>query len=266
MAKLVYIGGYGHSGSTLLEYLMTGCQEVVACGEVVNARLKQASARTCSCDRPTEDCPVWGFISNPGLHVNRWDHEALDARLLQQASVNYEVMVDSSKTAWRASATPFKLRRGPGRGFLLVHIVRDPRAVCWSLLKRERRLGRQSNDTLLCAETTLGWCFANLACELFRWRYPVQYYRIRYEDLVRDPRAVMSALMLKVLPGHQWQFETIGAHDNRHQLYANRMRSQTLSLVGIKEDDAWRTNMPGKYRRLAAALSWPLRARYGYVA
>jgi len=51
--KLVYIGGYGHSGSTLLEYLMTGCKQVIACGEVINARLKRASAKTCSC-RPTD--------------------------------------------------------------------------------------------------------------------------------------------------------------------------------------------------------------------
>ena len=34
LAKLVYIGGYGRSGSTLLEYLLTTSPEVVACGEV----------------------------------------------------------------------------------------------------------------------------------------------------------------------------------------------------------------------------------------
>jgi len=98
--------------------------------------------------------------------VERWDHEALDARLLEQVSARYDVIVDSSKNAWRASTTPFKLRRSPGRDFLLVQIVRDPRAVCWSLLKREKRVGGQSNDTLLCAETALGRSVANLACDL----------------------------------------------------------------------------------------------------
>ena len=202
MAKLVYIGGYGHSGSTLLEYLMTGCPEVIACGEVVNARLEQTSARTCSCNRLSDDCPVWRFISDPALPVGSWSHEDLDMKLLEQVGSDYDVVVDSSKTAWRASATPFKLRRRLERDFHLVHVVRDPRAVCWSLLKREKRVGRQSNDTLLCAETTLGWNFANLACELFRWRHPEQYCRIRYEDLVRDPRATITALMRRVLPGH----------------------------------------------------------------
>ena len=32
MTKLVYIGG-GHSGSTLLEYLLAASPETVACGE-----------------------------------------------------------------------------------------------------------------------------------------------------------------------------------------------------------------------------------------
>ena len=263
--KLVYIGGYGHSGSTLLEYLMTGCPEVIACGEVVNARLAKASARTCSCGRAADECPVWCFISDPALHVESWNHEALDARLLEQVGAGYDAIVDSSKTAWRASATPFALRHKFGRDFLLVHIVRDPRAVCWSLLKRDERVGGQSNDTLLCAETALGWSFANLACELFRRLHPEQYCRIRYEDLARDPRAAMTALMRKILPDRQWQFEAIGACDNRHQLYANRMRMQNLSLDGIKEDDTWRTSMPSKYRRVVAPLSWRLRARYGYA-
>jgi hypothetical protein len=34
MTKLVYIGGFGRSGSTLLEVLMAANPEVVACGQV----------------------------------------------------------------------------------------------------------------------------------------------------------------------------------------------------------------------------------------
>ena len=34
-----------------------------------------------------------------------------------------------------------------------------------------------------------------------------------------------------------------GGRPNRHQLYANRMRTQSLSLDGINKDDAWRTHV-----------------------
>jgi hypothetical protein len=35
MPQLVYIGGYGRSGSTLLETLMAASPDVIACGETV---------------------------------------------------------------------------------------------------------------------------------------------------------------------------------------------------------------------------------------
>jgi len=265
MVKLVYIGGYGHSGSTLLEYLMTGCPDLVGCGEVVNARRGEASARTCSCGQPTAQCPVWRFISDPALEMTHWSHGALDMRLLDQVAANYAAMVDSTKTAWRAAAAPFALRHKLSQDFRLVHIVRDPRAVCWSLLKRARRVGAQSNDIPLSIKTTLGWCYANSACELFGRIYPDNYARIRYEDLATDPCAVMISLMRTVLPWAQWDYNAIGSQDNRHQLYANRMRSQELPLESIKLDNEWQTEMPRKLRRLVELLSWPLCARYGYL-
>jgi hypothetical protein len=47
VTKLVYIGGYGHSGSTLLEYLLAASPKVVACGEVASVlreRRRKANA------------------------------------------------------------------------------------------------------------------------------------------------------------------------------------------------------------------------------
>ena len=110
MTKLVYIGGYGHSGSTLLEYLMTACPEVIACGEVVNSRRDQARMRKCSCGKLAKECPVWGTLFDQSLKLDRWRHEALDLALLQQISDSHSIMVDSSKTARRDAAAPFRLR------------------------------------------------------------------------------------------------------------------------------------------------------------
>ena len=261
--KLIYIGGYGHSGSTLLEYLMTGCPELIGCGEVVNARRERARVKKCSCRRRAGECPVWNFVCDSSLNVDRWSHDALDKRLLEQAAGRYDAIVDSSKTAWGDAATPFKLHRELGRDFRLVHIVRDPRAVCWSLLTRQERVGAQANKTLLSVKTALAWYYANLACELIRQKCPDQYFCVRYEDLARDPREVMASLMRDL--SRRWDFDAIGAQDNRHQLYANRMRSRDLSLENIKVDEKWRTDMPRQFRRLVGLISWPLRVRYGYL-
>jgi hypothetical protein len=54
------------------------------------------------------------------------------------------------------------------------------------------------------------------------------------------------------------------ASDNRHQIYGNRIRRQRLLFADVRLDDGWKSEMAPRYRRLAGALSWPLRLRYGY--
>jgi hypothetical protein len=173
-------------------------------------------------------------------------------------------MVDSSKTAWRSAVTPFQLRRKLKQNLQLVHIVRDPRGVCWSLLKKAERGGIQGHAMVRCCRAIIGWWVANMACEIFGWAYPEQYKRIRYEDLARSPREVMTGLFQKLLPGAAWRAEEIGMIENRHQLQGNRMRSQPLSFEDIKEDDEWRVAAPARHQYLIARLSGVLLSRYGY--
>jgi hypothetical protein len=264
MTKLVYIGGYGHSGSTLAEYLMTGSPQVVACGEVASAARERMGKTACTCGTLAKDCPVWGPFAGPGSSQTRWRHRDLALALLRRASPGYTVLTDSSKTAWHSAAAPFGLRRSLGNDFALVHIVRDPRAVCWAALKKAERQGSRPNTALRCTVAALGWWVANLACELFGWMHPNQYVRLRYEDLARAPREEASALLTAIAPDGSCIFDAPGTVPNRHQLYGNRMRSRPPALAEIREDQAWRAEMPRRHQRLVEALTWPLRGKFGY--
>lgn len=204
------------------------------------------------------------LIADPSVDVAHWSHEALDAKLVDQAHPNGACVVDSSKTAWRVAATVSNLQRRYADDFRLVHIVRDPRAVCWSLLKKYRRPEAGSNDVALSIGTTLGWLCANLACELFRRKHPNLYTRVRYEDLASDPVAVTHKVLKSISPSAHWDAGAVGTHDNRHQLYGNRMRRKPLNVREIRVDDNWKKEMPDRLRRIAGSISWPLRARYGY--
>jgi hypothetical protein len=264
LTKLVYIGGYGHSGSTLLEYLLATHPKVLACGEVASAVRERGRKERCTCGRLAKDCKVWGPLQISPQAADGLTHEELALALLDRASETYAIMVDSSKTPWRQARAPFRLRRDLGNRFFLLHIVRDPRGVSWSAVKKAGRQGTRPLAALRSAAAALGWSLANLACELFGRRYPEQYVRLRYEDLAQDPNAVMQRLFRVLLPGAEWRPEDIGSGDNRHQLYGNRLRAHSLSLAEIKEDSAWKSDMPGSQRELVAALSFPLRVRYGY--
>jgi hypothetical protein len=264
VTKLVYIGGYGHSGSTLLEYLLATHETVLACGEVASALRERGRKERCTCGRLAKDCTVWGALQTAPKALDGWTHEGLALALLDRARETYAVMVDSSKTPWRQAAAPFRLRRDLGTRFVLLHIVRDPRGVAWSAVKKAGRQGTRPLAALRSGAAALGWSLANLAAELFGRLYPDQYLRLRYEDLAQDPSAAMQDLFHSLLPGAEWRPEDIGAGDNRHQLYGNRLRAQALSLAEIKEDSAWKSEMPRGQRELVAALTLPLRARYGY--
>lgn len=197
--------------------------------------------------------------------MNCWTHQYLVMALLKRVADTYAILIDSSKTSWRFAAAPFGLRRRLGYDFHLVHVVRDPRAVCWSAFKKAERKGiAHFSGALYCTFSTIGWWIANLACELFGWRYGEQYVRLTYEELARSPREAATELLEMVLRGDGFNFDALGRTDNRHQLHGNRMRSQRLFLKNIREDITWKIEMPTTYKWLAMVLSWPLRRKYGY--
>jgi hypothetical protein len=267
VAKLVYIGGYGRSGSTLLEYLLTAQPKVVACGEVERHLRRFGRRKVCTCGRLSKKCPVWKAFQHKSGKLKGWDHAQLDLALLDHVSGDYAVMVDSSKTAWGSLVVPFRLARRLQEDFLLVHLVRDPRGVCWSTMRppsRPKKARREQAPATRLLRTALGWTHANLACEMFGRLYPDRYLRVRYEDLVQAPLQVIEQILNRVSLKAPLSLDPAETRDNRHQLYGNAMRFKIVSLAELKEDVAWKTEMPRTYWGLAAGLTWPLRRRYDY--
>jgi hypothetical protein len=265
MAKLVYIGGFGRSGSTLLEYLLTCEPELVACGEVVRHVRRQRTRKACTCGQPAAQCPVWGPFQL-ARHAEPLDHETLTLAIFAQVSPKFHTMIESSKTAWGSALMPFRFRSRLDKDFLLIHIVRDPRAVCWSTIKSVmsgKQNKRLTSPLVRCLKTTVGWTVANLACEIFGLIHPDNYVRVRYEDLVKATRPVIDQICGKLLFRSHAPLEEAGTRNNRHQLYGNAMRFKSLSPSSLSEDAAWKEAMPKPYR-LVAALAWPLAAKYGY--
>ena len=269
-AKLIYIGGYGHSGSTLLELLLTASPAVIACGEVVGALHNLAPARKCSCGKAAQDCPIWSSIAWSAIEEvradqNRWTHVSLVAELRERVAAQFQAMIDSSKTAWRHVLAPFQLRRRFGPDFALVHMVRDPKGAAWSVMQRSVRMRNSQNQGLLCISAAAGWLIANIACEAFRLKFPSQYRRLRYEDLVEAPGDAIKRLLEDVLPGEDIPLQDVGVLDNRHQLHGNRMRVETLSFADVRIDDGWKDAMPRQYQKLTGLITRPLARFYNYA-
>ena len=244
---------------------------VLACGEVASCIREgtRKANRKCSCGREAYKCPVWGFFYRRSSHTALATHSELLSGLIDQARDRYSAIVDSSKTAWGSFSTPFCLRRRFGPEFTLVHLMREPTAVCWSVLKQKNckasREGRRLRHYMLrCSWVILGWSLANLSCEIFGLIHPRHYVRLRYEDLVRSPQEELGSLLRQLLPKASWRPDEEDAPDNRHQLQGNKVRLRQLTTREVKEDLKWKREMPPQYSRIILPLSYLLRLRYGY--
>jgi hypothetical protein len=94
--------------------------------------------------------------------------------------------------------------------------------------------------------------------------YPRQYAHLRYEDLVRTPVEEIQALLREALPGVVWRCSNLGGIHNRHQLYGNALRYNSLAIENVKEDLKWKTEMPQEYARMVLHITFLLRLRYRY--
>ena len=84
MTRLVYIGGYGHSGSTLLEYLLAASPKVVAFGEVASVLRERGRKGKCTCGREVRLCPLWGPLLASTETLDGMAHERLARALVAQ--------------------------------------------------------------------------------------------------------------------------------------------------------------------------------------
>jgi hypothetical protein len=230
-ATVLFIGGIGRSGSTLLEQALAGVPGVLALGEVVH--LWQRGIRddeNCACGSPFSRCAFWHEVGQRAF--GGWDrvdvadvHRLRDrvdhvrkvpamARPLMSASVRRDraryadyyrrvyraardttgarLVVDSSKQA----SMPHVLAGQDGIDLRLLHCVRDARAVCYAWTKTVERPDRAGAtvymDRYSEREMAVMWSAHNTAMDLAR-RWDVPQSRIRYEDLVADLRGELSS-------------------------------------------------------------------------
>lgn len=194
MAKILYIGGYGRSGSTILALLLACSENVFSVGEVGAIHRAFREKRSCTCGEALSDCPFWGEVvqRKPDQPSEDLSKRSVDVRV----AINHafqksdaDVLVDSTKTSYRNAFRPLKLHRA-GYQVYFVHLVRDIGDVIRSSLKGrnstiESEHSRQEH--FVRSRVLLSWTIANLAAMTYRLVPKIKYIPLDYEELVRDP-------------------------------------------------------------------------------
>lgn len=311
--KVLYIAGSGRSGSTLLDNILGQVGGLVSVGELRFLWERgMVQDRLCGCGRPFHECPVWtdrlveafGRVDAIDPHVamaqqlsrsrvrhipavlvsaRRGGHGAGPAtahlerleRLYRAVGVvaGAPIVVDSSKLP----AYGYLLDQTTGIDLHVLHLVRDPRAAAYSWIRKKVQPDRGSAGYMepqSVIHSSVLWTVWNGTAEALWASDSSRYLRLRYEDLVANPRpAIERVLDFVGAPA------SVGADHDRlpfmnattvvlgenHTVAGNPNRL-IQGAVSIRADDEWVSKMPRAQQRLVTALTLPLLRRYGYPA
>ncbi len=230
--KVLYVAGFGRSGSTILGNILGEVEGFFHGGElnfIWEHNLMEN--RLCGCGAPFDECEVWvsvfdrafggmekadaremirlqGFgarTRHVPLMLSSRGRRALTSRLGKytarlerlyraiEASTGSRVVVDSSKMP----SYGYVLGTVPGIELYVVHLIRDPRAAAYSWLKEPRPDAdeRSYMNRVNTVKSSLLWDVWNVSSEAL-WRgSPGRYMRLRYEDFVAEPRRAVEAIL-----------------------------------------------------------------------
>lgn len=227
---VVYIGGWGRSGSTLLAVMLAQVPGVVSPGELRFIWDRGVLRNElCGCGSPFSSCSFWKAVgaeaygswsqgraremlrledelqrlrSVPALWSDScWRKVAgRYAEYHEQLSALYEalrvvagasVVVDSTKDVPYA----YVLSRAPRIDMRVLHLVRDSRAVAYSWTRNVKRPEVLTTESFMDryhpARSAYRWAMSNALFAAFG-RNGLPYRRIRYETLVTDPLKALA--------------------------------------------------------------------------
>ncbi len=175
----VFIGGAGHSGSTLLGFLLGSRDDAFYAGEASKTRFlgdvaKPARKRTCKLCGPA--CPIWSTF-RPAAHPDL--HEQLSRH------VERPLIIDSAKGLDWLPRGLADVARGGGRAVLLF-LTRDGRAVINSRVRKypDRDPRAEIARWVRSIEGTAAVFEAHRGPKL----------RVRYEHLATAPEATLREI------------------------------------------------------------------------
>jgi len=227
MTKILYIAGYGRSGSTVLNIVLGNHSDIVGVGEVsllLNDWI--APDHVCACGKPYDKCEFWSslFQSPPSAKLvqsvrkieklsfvpclllgliredNRQVYRAYQEMLFDHiaSSTGKSIIIDSSKSARYIAGRPLALKKLAGENVYVLHLVRNGINTVESLAVKGSNWaieGLTENRKWQGIRAVLGWTIANIwASAMGRLLDADHYMLLRYEDFIAHPAATLMRI------------------------------------------------------------------------
>ena len=304
--RVLYVGGEGRSGSTVLSSMLGNVDGYLPVGELRGIWQAVLLDELCGCGEPFSRCDLWTEI---GAHAfGGWDtidaqamrsadaaflrHRAVPRQTLRRTTGRRPAALDAHmgvlSTLYRSIGEVTGCRaivdstKDPSYALLLrdvssvdlkvVHLIRDSRGVAYSWMKTDVARPEYSHleslkDSVM--ESRRPWRSAvewTAKNLLFESFWGTPLIRVNYERLVDDPSGALHNIIA-------FAEGTSEITDIPHAFEARPFHSLGGNRVRFrrgqitpKADVAWTTEMPQGARRTVTGITAPLLARYGYLS
>jgi hypothetical protein len=230
--KILYVGGFGRSGSTLVGRILGQAPDSLCIGETCYLGTRGLLENVqCGCGQPFRACAFWSAVGEEAfggwgrvdverlIEIDKLTgryrtlpvHWSLSKRSrLASAIDDYiswlsrfyaaiarisgaRIIVETSKDPYFAAL----LARMQGCDVRIVHLVRDSRAVAYSWTRHKHRPSPVGEQRLMPqfrpADTAIRWMVSNTALHTLATRVS-SYTRVKYEEFILNPSAALDAL------------------------------------------------------------------------
>lgn len=277
--NVVYIAGSPHSGTTLIDLLVSSPDECFSVGELwswdyyVDDKVVGTynDYKTCTCNKYIKECEFWKSVTNnfeenyetnsellsleikkfrsflipfrkTSIQVEVNDYEKLLLDVENNLDENNRFIIDSSKSF----VYLYYLAITSKINLKVIHIVRDARGQVNSIRKVNKSLG--------IAKSLLYWMYHNYLirkiCNLFK----IERFNIYYDEFVKDPDSCLNAIGNWLSLDYNNYIQKMNAKTH-HNVGGNLMRFKKIKR--IRRDVKWTRELSISAKIFIGLFSYP---------
>lgn len=253
MAKLIYIASSPHSGSTLLEMLLSAHPAINGLGETRmligddtrDKYIKTAHSRICSCQKPIDECKLWSkfiqYIQDEASGDFGVRYKYL-VNLAYQEFGSHSIISDSSKYLAPLRQLVGTIESGQladvlitKDDLLVLHLIKDVRSYVTSIKRRQRLTNLQFKNLIF---SFYKWCRDNTRMSQYLETKNIPSVKVSYEALCFDTETILR----QVCNEAQIEFDPKMlklSNSNAHIGLGNPMRTHEIKSKKIIYDYRW---------------------------
>jgi hypothetical protein len=232
---VVHVLGLAHSGTTILDRILSCYPGVIGLGEVEQiwkkVRHRTTDGAVCPCGAKPNECIFWKQVL---AGENRSPDDFFRAVVETASQQHYRMLVDTSKALVGSLHYSNLLQEGVVSQLTLLRLVRDPRGWVHSMMRREKI---ELSDSTVIRALFYRWLFTSLKLDRRVHRPGAAKIYVWYDRLIlrREEDGLATLLGLE----HSSSDELDLATANQHAMAGNKFVFSQKRSAKLTYDDRW---------------------------